>query len=398
MSEFYCPQPWTGGFFTTEEQKVCCGHDGVPSPRPSAMYTSDFIKKIRTNLLTGNLDKSCMRCKTDEDNGIKSLRKTHLEWHNDVGINFEKDMDYPFTPKLFEVRLSNLCNYRCRMCTPNYSSSIAKEILKFPELKKWHLHQPEFTASVSHLSHQENFLNDIIEMIPTLKAVHFTGGEPMLIPDLTKIIDSMDSQGYISDIILYITTNGSTINPRFIEKLNKFKRTHVTISIDAINEVAEYVRDGTIWSRVDANIEYYGQLRLDNPHTLFLNSNTVLTAYTVLTMDKTVEYLCNLQRKYKFHMTMSVADMFYEPNALTGEARSIAIASLTRALAILEAPDINGDGIKGQISSVKAILENSEPDDAIAEQFCSYTTDTDIARNQSFEKVFGFKLSNAQNT
>jgi organic radical activating enzyme len=152
-----------------------------------------------------------MRCKTDEDNGIKSLRKTHLEWHGDVGINFEKDMNYPFTPKLFEVRLSNLCNYRCRMCTPNYSSSIAKEIIKNPELKKWHLHQPDFTADGSHLSHQENFLNDIIDMIPTMKAVHFTGGEPMLIPDLTKIIDSMDSQGYISDIILYITTNGSAI-------------------------------------------------------------------------------------------------------------------------------------------------------------------------------------------
>jgi hypothetical protein len=33
-------------------------------------------------------------------------------------------------------------------------------------------------------------------------------------------------------------------------------------------------------------------------------------------MDKTVEYLCDLQRKYKFHMTMSVADLFYQPNAL----------------------------------------------------------------------------------
>ncbi len=51
-------------------------------------------------------------------------------------------------------------------------------------------------------------------------------------------------------------------------------------------------------------------------------------------MDKTVEYLCDLQRKYKFHMTMSVADLFYQPNALTGEARIKAIASLTRALAI----------------------------------------------------------------
>jgi hypothetical protein len=204
----------------------------------------------------------------------------------------------------------------------------------------------------------------------------------------------MDSQGYISDIMLYITTNGSTINPRFIEKLNKFKRTYVTVSIDGINEVAEYVRDGTIWSKVNANIDFYGQIKLNHPHTFFLNSNTVLTAYTVLTMDKTVEYLCDLQRKYKFHMTMSVADLFYQPNALTGEARIKAIESLTRALEILEAPDIDGDGIKAQISSVKAILENSEPDVMSAGQFFHFTKEIDALRNQSFEKVFGFPLKN----
>jgi hypothetical protein len=164
------------------------------------------------------------------------------------------------------------------------------------------------------------------------------------------------------------------------------------------NEVAEYVRDGTIWSKVNANIEYYGQFKLNNPHTFFLNSNTVLTAYTVLTMDKTVEYLCNLQRKYKFHMTMSVADLFYQPNALTGEARIKAIASLTRALEILEAPDINGDGIKAQISSVKYILENSEPDEISAGQFFHFTKEIDTLRNQSFENVFGLKLSNTQNS
>jgi hypothetical protein len=115
-------------------------------------------------------------------------------------------------------------------------------------------------------------------------------------------------------------------------------------------------------------------------------------------MDKTVEYLCNLQRKYKFHMTMSVADMFYEPNALTGEARSIAITSLTRALELLEAPDINGSGIKTQISSVKAILENSEPNKDSSEQFFHFTNEIDAVRNQSFENVFGLKLSSTQNS
>ena len=66
----------------------------------------------------------------------------------------------------------------------------------------------------------------------------------------------MDSQGYISDIILYLTTNVSTINPRIIDKLNKFKRVYFTLSIDGVGDVAEYIRDGTIWSKVNSNIEY----------------------------------------------------------------------------------------------------------------------------------------------
>jgi hypothetical protein len=97
-------------------------------------------------------------------------------------------------------------------------------------------------------------------------------------------------------------------------------------------------------------------------------------------------------------MTMSVADLFYQPNALTGEARIKAIASLTRALEILEAPDINGDGIKAQISSVKYILENSEPDEISAGQFFHFTKEIDTLRNQSFENVFGLKLSSTQNS
>lgn len=393
MSEFYCPQPWTGGFFTTEEQKVCCGHKGVPSPRPATLYSHEIIKDIRTNLLSGNVDRHCLRCKNEEDQGIKSLRQTHLEWHSDVGIPFEKDIDYPYTPKLFEVRLSNLCNYRCRMCTPNYSSSIDKEIKKNPELKIWYDHQPDVTTETSHLSYQDDFLNDILDMIPNIKAVHFTGGEPMLIPDLNKIVDAMDSQGYISDIILYLTTNVSTINPKIIDKLDKFKRVHFTLSIDGTDAVAEYVRDGTIWSKVNSNIEYYGQYKLQHPHTFFLNSNTVLTAYTVLTIDKTVAYLCELQRKYKFHFTMSVADLHFHPNVLTGIARKQAIESLAKALEIIDAPDISAHGIKSQLQSVKTILETSEPD-ILASKFCEYTKAIDKARNQNFEQVFGLSLTN----
>jgi hypothetical protein len=110
-----------------------------------------------------------------------------------------------------------------------------------------------------------------------------------------------------------------------------------------------------------------------------------------------VEYLCELQRNYKFHLTMSVADLHFHPNVLQGKARNKAIESLSKALVILDAPDISADGIKSQLISVKTILENSEPDDKW-EDFVNYTMDIDTARNQNFENVFGLKLSNSQNT
>lgn len=395
MSEFYCPQPWTGGFFTTEEQKVCCGHASVPSHRPSALYTHELVKNLRRTLLSGDIDKNCQRCKNDEDNGIKSLRKTHLDWHNDVGIDFEKDIDYPFTPKLFEVRLSNLCNYKCRMCTPNYSSSIDKEIKKNPHLKKWYTHQPDVTTDASHLSYQDDFLNDIIGMIPNIKAVHFTGGEPMLIPDLTIIIDTMDSQDYISDIVAYFTTNVSTINPKIFDKINKFKEVHFTLSIDGIEDSAEYMRDGTIWSKVNSNLDYYKELTLANPK-IHLNINTVLNAYSVLTIDKTMEYLCELNHKCKtqLHMTMNTANLHFHPNVLTGDARKKAIDSLGKAVDILKSSSVPPFKIREpieQISNMKNILETSEADEK-ANDFLQYTREVDIVRNQNFEKVYGITL------
>ena len=54
--EFYCPQPWTGGYFTAEKQSVCCSHSGIKNPSPIDFLKSDHVKEIKQRLMTGNLD------------------------------------------------------------------------------------------------------------------------------------------------------------------------------------------------------------------------------------------------------------------------------------------------------------------------------------------------------
>ena len=389
MSEFYCSSPWHGGFFCYDEQSVCCTHVPVKMTSPKKFLASEHVKMVKQGLMSGNLTESCQRCKTVEDQGGKSLRQVFLRSHELNGIEFSRDVDAPSRPQAIEVRLSNLCNFRCRICKPDWSSLIGREVQDNPSLKKWYLH-----SNLEHRSNDEEFIDDIVEMIPDLKWINFTGGEPMIIPGMLKITNAIVDQGYSKDITLQVTTNVSTINPRIVECFSQFKYVQLTLSIDGLDAVAEYTRDGTNWPRMLDNLEFYGRMRLDNLR-IGINTNIALSAYSVLDVDKVIEFVCKYKKKYHTSLDMIVVEDMLHPSALSGVAREQAIASIDKSLPMLELVGLDQHDVAtvhSQLVSVKHILETNPPDEKRWQTFKQYTTDLDQARSQNFSAVFGFDL------
>lgn len=389
MSEFYCSSPWHGGFFCYDEQSVCCGHAPIKMSSPKQFLASEHVKIVKQGLLSGNLTESCQRCKTTEEQGGKSLRQIFLRSHELNGIEFSRDVDAPSRPQAIEVRLSNLCNFRCRICKPNWSSLIDREVRDNPSLKKWHI-----DSDLGHRSNDEEFIDDIVELIPDLKWINFTGGEPMIIPGMLTITNAIVEQGHGKDITLQVTTNVSTINPRIVECFSQFKYVQLTLSIDGVDAVAEYTRDGTNWPRMLENLEFYGGMRINN-NRIGINTNIALSAYNVLDVHKVIEFVCNYRKKYHTSLDMIVVEGMLHPSVLSGIARTQAINSINKSLPILELAGLDQHDVAtvhSQLVSVKNILETHVPDQTQWKTFKEYTVDLDQARLQNFSTVFGFDL------
>ena len=387
MSDTYCPAPWHGGFFMFDRQSVCCRHDEVPGRSPLKFLSSNHVQDVKQRLINGNLDSFCQQCQDGEKTSTGNLRQIYMMVAEHNGIKLNRDPAAKSVAEYAELRLGNLCNFKCRMCGPLASNSIAAEIEQHPELEEYYR-----LSDANRLNSGPEFLSDVLAMIPTLKKVQFTGGEPTLVPEVIDILDAMVERGYSHDIVINITTNTSVINPRIIQRLPHFKTAQISMSLDAVGSVAEYIRYGTKWDRIVENVDTYIDLAQKHSN-IGLHVGTAITAYSIMEIDQLIEFI-STKPAIRNMLVMSDHSIF-QPNALQGKSRDKAIHSLTSALARLPTLNImptDRDSMIQKLTGFKQMLETQEPDEKLVDKFRRATQDLDRIRNQSFEQVFGIKL------
>ena len=118
-------------------------------------------------------------------------------------------------PRIVQIEPTTLCNFNCAMCTRK----------TLPDSRK--------NRSMSF----DTFLS-IVEQIPTLKAIKLQGlGEPLLTPDLNKMLQ----WGYRKGIKFDIISNGTLVHDRIDNILPYVSR--FVISLDTLSDsVAERLR------------------------------------------------------------------------------------------------------------------------------------------------------------
>ena len=102
------------------------------------------------------------------------------------------------------------------------------------------------------------------------------------------------------NINLMIVTNNSIFpNEKWREYLTRFKSLNYNVSIDGINDVAEFVRYGTKWSRFERNFDKQLKHFFVIPHYVFHTLNST-------DLTDTIKWQKNLslikrKRKQSFH-------------------------------------------------------------------------------------------------
>lgn len=143
-----------------------------------------------------------------------------------------------------DIRWSNLCNFACVYCTPEFSSRWASE-------KNIIINTP------SDIKKQE-FKNYIFNRADQLKHVYMAGGEPLLMKENLEFLQLLKEKN--PNVNLRINTNLSKVDTRIFDLICTFKNVHWIISLETIEEEYEYIRYGGKWEDFLDNLKKIQEL------------------------------------------------------------------------------------------------------------------------------------------
>ncbi len=281
QSRHFCIMPWVH-LHVTQYGTVtpCCqapwdaAHAfGQLDQQPiSEIWNGKAITEFRNRLRQDRPDARCTRCYEKEASGLKSFRQIsndHYPHHLDrVGQSTVPP------PRYFDIRFSNLCNLKCRICGP-WSSS------------QWHADAvalgmvPEGSSALTFAAKDEDDLFRQLEpMIKDLEEVYFAGGEPLLMEQHYRLLDRLLDHGN-TRVQLKYNTNFSKLGIkewRVIDYWRQFEHVTLSASLDGSEARGSYLRKNLDW---DAVVALRRQLIAEAPHVDFFLTPTVYT-YNVL--------------------------------------------------------------------------------------------------------------------
>jgi len=228
---------------------------------PCCQISADYLKPKSvindsnrfSDLKTDHPPAACKTCINNEKNNIPSYRQ---ELKLDTGI------------QMLDIRNTNLCNLKCRYCGPHFSDKWAQEL-----------------GLDQTLTHSDIPLDIITD---DLSFLYFTGGEPFLNRDHWAILEYCVNNLDTSKITLSYNTNLTTIKYKNInieDLWSQFKTVLVSCSIDAVGLPQEYIRSGSDWQTIDANIRKLHQYK-----NTYIKLSPVISILNIWWLDELYNY------------------------------------------------------------------------------------------------------------
>ena len=290
-SKTFCMLPWIHTYIEpTGKVLPCCTTDGkipfgsVKSDSIANIVNSDKFKQMRLNMLTGVKSDSCKFCYKTEETSPWSFRdyaNKNFSKHFDEAVpNTNSDGSINnFKMRYYDIRFSNICNFKCRTCGSDFSSQWAAENKRFDPLHHVVIHAD---------NHKGSLLAEVFEHINNIEMAYFAGGEPLITEEHYLILEELIKHKR-TDITLRYNTNLSNLRFKdydLISLWKQFKRVEVSASIDHYGERAEYIRHGTNWAEVEENLQLIRKYDF-----IDYQFNTVMSVFNYNTLDEFYRYM-----------------------------------------------------------------------------------------------------------
>jgi len=284
----FCPLPWNSiNLRNNGDMRICCNTNSY-SPQRGIMKTEDgetynagkhdfnearnaqILKDVRADMLKGEWNPECERCRQEEINGIPSRRQYE---NNDWEIKL--DTAIPMTQEdgtldvdkqlieFIDIRYGNFCNLKCRMCGPTDSHMWYPDFIKLTDgkvtsYKDTHTRiQLEQTSTGKWTTDQYDWFKDapiywdnFEKYAHDAKKLYIVGGEPLIIAEHEKSLQLLVDGGKAHNIEIEYNSNLTNVTNKYIELWSQFKQIRVGASVDGFGKVFNYQRTPAKWESV----------------------------------------------------------------------------------------------------------------------------------------------------
>jgi len=395
-SDNFCMMPWVHMHAYPDGRVYpCCIADywhPIGNLRDNTMeevWNGELYRELRRNMMADQPSKQCTKCYEQEKNEFFSMRnESNRTYGHHVGLvdNTTKDGYNPdFHLRYWDIRFSNLCNFRCRTCGPMFSSQWFQDHKKMygkvPDALGRNLNVIEYAGGT-----EDAILEQMEQHIPYLEQVYFAGGEPLIMKEHYYLLEKLIEYGK-TDITLQYNTNFSELrykNKHVFDYWKHFENISVGASLDGSGARGELIRKGQDWKQTIENRE---RMMKEVPHVDFYVSSTISSLNVLHVIDFHREWVdLELVKPQDWNINLCQGPEWYRPDALPFEFRkSVVIPKIEEHIKWLMPQDPltrATHGYKGLLN----ILSNEKEGDWSG--FILETKKLDLARKEKFWDIF----------
>jgi len=216
------------------------------------IWNSEKLRKMRLSMLEDKPTKECTRCYSMENSGLNTTRtwaNEAFENHFDkVGTTLEDGTVEKINLPYIDFRFSNLCNFKCRTCGPDLSSSWYDDNVK--------LYGPlPHDKIIRPYKDEETFWKKVEPYMDGLEEIYFAGGEPLIMEEHYRILKKLDERK-MYHVRLKYNTNFSQMVYKGLDVMkiwSRFESVKIGASLDGMGKRGEYLRKGQSWEQVEEN-------------------------------------------------------------------------------------------------------------------------------------------------
>lgn len=306
MNKIWCPLPWGHISINNDGNFRLCSHSSATISQNNIelnitdvknineILNSDLHKKVRKTFMNNKWPLECIRCEMDNKSNNKKSRNL-WEIDNHTIINNSKINDITqndgtltqFITETLDMRMGNVCNLSCLMCSPTESSrwaAIFDDVFKIKThpYKGKLVNLPDLHKKF-RWSFDEKYLDFMLLHAQFIKKITFGGGEPLLLKSIDNFLNKLVECGLSKNIELEYSTN-LTVD---IEQKNKlwsnFKKIKLCCSIDGTEKYNTFVRNQSNWDTIVYNLH---KIDKSNKNIEAFTSST----YSILNLSNLVDF------------------------------------------------------------------------------------------------------------